>query len=180
MEARCICMKMVLTFVNDPPAKSVDMLIRQLSASILVPGIMGWLFQTNSFLHPECVHMAFTVMALPVWVAVIVGLLPLQKWKTGRAAEVWTKILCIWALSLHPVDRSCLILESCNRNSVLHKRNTDFIVSGSEIILPLVGKYNNFSSKKLLYFSHSVACLVIGCFALSQSLDIHEIEYYLL
>ena len=71
-------------------------------------------------------------------------------------------------------------IESCNRNSVLQKRNTDFIVSGNEIILPLVGKYNNFSSKKLLHFFHSVACLVIGCFALSQSLDIHEIEYYLL
>ena len=63
---------------------------------------------------------------------------------------------------------------------MLHKRNTDFIVSGNEIILPLVGKYNNFSSTKLLHFSHSVACLVIGCLALSQSLDIHEIEYYLL
>ena len=80
-------MKMVLTFVNDPPAKSVDMLVTKLSASILVPGIMGWLFQTNSFLHPECVHIAFMVMALPVWVAVIVGLLPLQKWQNWKSSR---------------------------------------------------------------------------------------------
>lgn len=75
------------TFVNDPPAKSVDMLIRKLPASILVPGIMGWLSQTNSFLHPECAHIAFMVMALPVWVAVTVGMLPPQKWQNWKSSR---------------------------------------------------------------------------------------------
>lgn len=87
MQARPICKKICLTFVNDPPANNTAIGIRKLPANILVPGIKGWLLQMNSFLQLELVQTALMTIAVPVCSAVISGFFPeRQTWQNWKSS----------------------------------------------------------------------------------------------
>ena len=51
-------LKICATLENDLPEKSVAMHRRKLPATVLVPGIIGWLCQVNSFRQLGFVHSA--------------------------------------------------------------------------------------------------------------------------
>ena len=80
---RPMCWKICATLENDPPEKSVAMHRRKLPAAVLVPGIMGWLCQVNSFRQLGFVHSALMTTSVPFSVAVTLGLFSVrQKWQS--------------------------------------------------------------------------------------------------
>lgn len=105
-QARPICENMCLTLVKEPPAQSTAMHIRKFPANILVPGVTGWLLDTNSFWHLELVQIVLMTIPVPHCSAVIWGVLPVQQiwqnWKSSNSLDMNTmcfgSVLTSWVL----------------------------------------------------------------------------------
>ena len=74
-----MCWKICATLENDLPEKSVAMHRRKLPATVLVPGIIGWLCQVNSFRQLGFVHSALMTTSIPFSVAVSLGLFSVRQ-----------------------------------------------------------------------------------------------------
>lgn len=112
VQARPMCKKICLTFVKEPPVNSTTIDIKKLPASILVPGIKGWLVQVNSFLQLELLQTVLITTPVPVSSAVISGLLPVpqtwQNWKSSSSFDRNTMYLGSLLTSSYELDRGIL------------------------------------------------------------------------
>jgi len=81
MQARPMCLKIWKTLLADPPATRIAKHSKKFPAGILVAGMTGWLFQTNSLRHLGCEHTQLTSAIVPSWRVSTKGLGACQKWQ---------------------------------------------------------------------------------------------------
>lgn len=87
-QATPMCLNNCNTFDAELPDNSIAMHSRKFPAGILVPGMLGWLFQMTSFLlHFLFVQVEVTTAIVPTCLVSTSGFSALQKWQNLNSSS---------------------------------------------------------------------------------------------
>ena len=87
-QATPMCLNSCNTFDAELPDSNIAMHSRKFPAGILVPGMLGWLFQMTSFLlHFLLVQVEVTTAIVPTCLVFTSGFSALQKWQNLKGTS---------------------------------------------------------------------------------------------